>query len=510
MSQLTPIDLSFLLLERNARPMTMGLVQIFTPPRGERGADFADRVYQAFCATPPSGKFAQKVRFARLRSPDWQPIEPVMSQHVQRLTLSAPGTDRQLLELAGRLHRSLIDRTRPLWECYVIDGLEHGEIAVFGRVHHSMFDGISGIRAMFGTLNATAAETAIQPVWTELPPPPPRAGRSPRRKPGLADQARGLAESLLPLARQAIQLAGDVTGVTRSNRGWPLFSAARTALPKTPYDSMGRSYGSAYLAVDDVKAVAKAAGATVNDVAMAVSDIALRAYLARSGDAAPLPLIASVPVSTRGDDDTDASNAATLAQTKLGDADLAPLDRLRQISERMNELKRAMRSMPSPAQQVYAMATFGFAQLGDLPLLNTVLPLASHVLISNIPPQGAGPLFMGGGRLMRMHGLPILPPGHLINVTLAPYDGVLCFGVVASDAVIPDGWEFALELERAFAALRDEVLGAPAAPRKRKARVVKRPATTATAARTNRGKQATPAETVGRPRRRKQTKKAAG
>ncbi len=506
MSQLTTIDLSFLLLERTARPMTMGLVQIFASPQGMRGPDFANRVYQAFCATTPSGKFAQKVNFLGPRGPCWQDVEPILSQHVQRMTLSAPGTDRQLLELTGRLHRSVVDRTRPLWECYVIDGLEHDEIAVFGRVHHAMFDGISGIRAMFGTLNATARETAIRPVWTELPPLAPRAGRSLRPKPGLADQARILAGSVLPLARQAVQLAGDVTGLTHSNRGWPLFSAARTALPKTPYDSMGRSYGSAYLSIADTKAVAKAAGATVNDVAMAVSDIALRAYLKRCGDSAPLPLIASVPVSTRGDDDTAASNAATLAQTKLGDANLSPPERLRQISTRMNELKRAMRGMPSTAQQVYAMATFGLAQMGDLPLLNAVLPLASHVLISNIPPQGSGPLFMGGGRLMRMHGLPILPPGHLLNVTLAPYDGVLCFGLVASDAVIPDGWEFAHELERAFAVLRNEVLGPPAGPRKRKARAVKPAKTAGTAGKNGRGKQAKTTEAVAKPRRRKQTK----
>ena len=510
MTALTAIDLSFLVLERNARPMTMGLVQIFASPHGERGADFANRVYQAFCATPPSGKFAQRVQFAGLRGAAWQKAEPVMSQHVQRMTLSAPGTDRQLLELAGRLHRSLIDRTRPLWECYVIDGLEHDEIAVFGRVHHSMFDGISGIRAMFGTLNATERETAIRPVWAELPPLPPRPGRSPRRKPGLADQARTLAESMLPLARQAMQLAGDVAGVTRSNRGWPLFSAARTALPKTPYDSMGRSYGSAYLNIAETKAVAKAAGATVNDVAMAVSDIALRAYLARCGDSAPLPLIATVPVSTRGDDDTEASNAATVAQTKLGDADLPPLDRLRQISARMNELKQAMRGLPSPAQQAYGMATFGFFQMGDLPLLNNVLPLGSHVLISNIPPQGSGPLYLGGGRLLRMHGLPILPPGHLLNVTLAPYDQDLCFGIVASDAVIPDGGEFALDLERAFAALRDEVLGAKGAPRKRKAPAAKRAKTAAATEGKRPGNETSTTTAAGKPRRRRQTKKAAG
>jgi WS/DGAT/MGAT family acyltransferase len=233
-----------------------------------------------------------------------------------------------------------------------------------------------------------------------------------------------------------------------------VFSAAPTCLDKTPFESMGRSYASAYISLAQISSLAKGAEVTVNDVCLTVCDMGMRAYLTRMGDKVAQPLVASVPVSTRSDEDAASSNAATLAQTKLGDALLAPLPRLKQISANMHALKKDLRGMPAMAQNVMAMSTFGVAQLGDLPLLNSALPLTSNLLISNIPPQGEQPLYMGGGRLARMHGLPILPQNHSLNITLAAYAGELCFGIVASSDVIPDAWPLAQDLQNAFAQLQ--------------------------------------------------------
>lgn len=454
MSKLSPIDLTFLVLERAARPIVMGLVEIFAPPRGVRGADFAESMWRAFVATPPAGKFAMRVNFLGARGPHWEKVRVDLGQHVRRLTLPPPGGDRELLDLAGRLHSTLLDRTRPLWEVFIIDGLAEDEVAVVGRVHHAMFDGISGMRVLMETLNTRASDKTIRPIWSELPSKPPRE-RTAKPQPSLRQRAGVLLQNLTSLSQQTLQMAGNVTRVTRSGRGWPVFTAAPTCLPKTPFDSMGRSYASAYIREDEISALAKSVGVTVNDVAMTLCDMAMRAYLARLSDRVEQPLVASVAVSTRSQEDDASSNAAALAQTKLGDAGLGPLPRLKQISRHMHELKAAMRKMPAAAQQVLSVSTFGIAQIGDLPILNSALPLTSNLLISNIPPQGNKPLYLGGGRLLRMHGLPILPQNHSANITLASYNGVICFGIVASSAVLPDAWPLAQDIEAAFVTLRD-------------------------------------------------------
>ncbi len=439
MTRLALLDAAFFVLESPTRPSHAGVLLLFDPPEGEAGPDFAHRVVDTFRATAPVAPFDRRPALGPSRLPHWVTVDDIdLGYHVRAFALPAPGSRQQLMEMLGHLYMALLDRSRPLWECYVIEGLDTGQVALFYKLHHGLADGISGARMLFGSLSESSDDPTITPLWG--PRKETRRRARPDRRQSPADTlklARRQAETMVGVGRRLAGIVPEAIGLRRGARALP-FSAPRLA-SATIRQSPARSFAIFDLPLSEVKRVGERAGGSINDVVLSVCDHAMQRYLAEQGDPVARPLIASMAVSTRGADDDTPSNAAALAQVELGAPDATPAQRLEQVIASTTTLKAGVRAMAPGVLELESVVFLGAAQLREeLPVWRGVVPQAANLLVSNIPGGPKNTLYMSGGRLAGLYAAPIVPPAHAVNITLASYADTLCFGVGSSRNVIPD------------------------------------------------------------------------
>lgn len=438
MARLALLDTAFFALETPTRPMHAGALMLFEPPAGEAVADFAERVADTFRQTPPVDPFDRRPVLGSAGLPHWAKVDaPDLGYHVRRVVLPAPGSQQQLMELAGHLYVALLDRSRPLWECYVIEGLENGRLAVFYKLHHALADGITGARMLYGSLSASPEDPEILPLWSQANSSrrPPRAGRPSR--PGSLALARRQVQTAVDLGRRLAGISSETIGLRQGSRALP-FTAPRLA-SAARRQSPARSFATFDLPLADVKRVGEQAGGSVNDVVLSVCDAAMHGYLAEQGDRITDPLVASIAVSTRAEGDETPSNAAALTQVRLGAPGASPAERLEQVVASTTMAKAAMRRTSPGALELESIVFFGAAQLREeLPFGRGHVPEAASLLVSNIPGGPPEPLYMSGARMAGIYATPIVPPAHALNFTLASYADTLCFGVGAARNVISD------------------------------------------------------------------------
>ena len=462
MTRLALVDTAFFVLESTTRPSHAGVLMLFDPPEGEAGPDFARRVVDTFRATTPVAPFDRRPALGPGRLPHWVTVDDVdLGYHVRAVALPAPGSRQQLMEMMGHLYMALLDRSRPLWECYVIEGLEGGQIAIFYKLHHALADGISGARMLFGSLSESSDDPTITPLWG--PRKETRRRERPTKQSSPADTlklARRQAATMVGVGRRLAGIIPEAIGLRRGARALP-FSAPRLA-SATIRQSPARSFAIFDLPLSKVKRVGERAGGSINDVVLSVCDDAMQRYLTEQGDPVARPLIASMAVSTRGAEDDKPSNAAALAQVQLGAPDATPAQRLEQIVTSTETLKAGVRGMAPGVLELESVVFLGAAQLREeLPVWRGVVPQAATMLVSNIPGGPKNALYMGGGRLASLYAAPIVPPAHALNITLASYADTLCFGVGASRNVVPDTARIAELALQSF----DELAKSPAPPR---------------------------------------------
>ena len=460
MTRLALLDMGFFALESPTRPMHAGVLMLFDPPEGEPGPDFARRVVDTFRVTAPVAPFDRRPVLGLGRLPHWVTIDDIdLGYHVRAVALPAPGSRGQLMEVVGHLYVALLDRSRPLWECYVIEGLDTGQVALFYKLHHGLADGISGARALFGSLSESPDDPTIAPVWG--PRKETRSSARPARRASPADAlklARRQAETMVGVGRRLAGIVPEAIGLRRGARALP-FSAPRLASAKMR-QSPARSFAIFDLPLSEVKRVGERAGGSINDVVLSVCDDAMQRYLTEQGDPVARPLIASIAVSTRGALDDKPSNAAALAQVRLGAPDATPAQRIEQVVASTATLKAGVRGAAPGVLELESVVLAGAAQLREeLPLWRGVVPQVANMVVSNIPGGPKEALYMSGGRLASLYVAPIVPPAHALNITLGSYADTLCFGVGAARNVVPDTARIAELALQSF----DELARSPAA-----------------------------------------------
>jgi len=141
MSKLSPVDLSFLLLETSARPMHMTAYQVFRIPARQR-TTFVAKLLAAYRSGPVAKPFNQKLKWLDKGVASWETVEPDLQYHIRHIAVPAPGTMQQFSDIVSFLNSPLLDRAMPLWECYIIEGLEDNQIAILIKVHHAVIDGM--------------------------------------------------------------------------------------------------------------------------------------------------------------------------------------------------------------------------------------------------------------------------------------------------------------------------------------------------------------------------------
>jgi WS/DGAT/MGAT family acyltransferase len=381
-----------------------------------------------------------------LANPVWVDDEDVdLDYHVRHVILPRPGTFEQLEKYVARLHSSLLDRSRPLWETYVIEGLNNGQVAVYNKAHHAGIDGQAGVAIAKALLSDSANPPPVKPPRQRL--------RTNQYQLGVAElAAAALSNSFV----QAVKLVRSLPEVVEALASvlYPKSESdgkRRLSLPSFQFGprtqlnvaiTNQRSYAARSLSLAEVKSMAKRSGTSLNDIVLAICAGALRRYLNDYDVRPDKPLIAGVPVSLREAGNTDANNQVSMMLVSLATDIKDPLERLQAINASANLGKKFQGSVKGviptdfPSLGVPLLMS-GLASLyGRSRIANRMPPLA-NVAISNVPgPQF--PLYFAGAKLA--HFFPVSIPGHgiALNITVQSYNGLLEVGLTACRRALPD------------------------------------------------------------------------
>ncbi|WP_369135594.1 wax ester/triacylglycerol synthase family O-acyltransferase [Modestobacter sp. I12A-02662] len=443
--RLTAVDASFLYLEEPGTPMHVGGVLVLECPDG--GLDHEALVELVRARLPLVPRYRQKVLEVpgHLANPAWVDDPDFdITYHVRRSGLPRPGTEEQLLDLVARVIARPLDRTRPLWEMYLVEGLAGDRTAVVTKTHPALVDGFNAIDIGQVILDADpGAPTRSGPAvdeWRPRRPPGPAAlvweavEESLQRPSSVLDTARTAAGDLRATAVRWAGLAGSLAT-----------AVARTAVSPAPVSPLNAPIGRqrrvavARATLEDLKTVRKAHGGTVNDVLLTTVTGALREWLLSRGE----PVVGStvvralVPVSVRGEDDDGAGNRVSSLLVDLPVGEPNPRVRLARISF-------AMRGLAPRGQSVDAgtLATLsGFAP----PTLHALGARAAsglsrrlfNLVVTNVPgPQQ--PLYARGARMVEVYPVVPLVRGQGLAIGLTSYDGTVYFGLTADRDSVSD------------------------------------------------------------------------
>ena len=471
--RLSALDASFLFAESRTQPMHVGGVMTFAPPDdGPFDPDaFVALIGRRLALVP---RYRQKVREVpgHLGLPVWVDDPDFdLAYHVRRTALPRPGTDAQLRELVGRLIARRLDRARPLWEIYLVEGLADGRFAVVTKTHHAMVDGLASMDVGALLLDAT---------------PEPRATAADAWRPAPEPSALALATDAVLEAWRRPRTVLDVVAragadarevVSSLERATATLVTATTGRPVHPLNTVigeQRRFATARTTLADHRAVRAARGGTVNDVVLAVVAGALRRWMMTRGE--PLQEGASVralvPVSVRGRRGAPGvpvagngsggaagapggpaagnSISAYFVELPVGEAD--PLRRLARVST-------AMAAHKASGQAVGATTLIRLAGLAPPTLHSLGVRLTSqfssqlyNVLVTNVPGPPR-PLYALGARMLDMYPVVPLAGGQAVSVGVTSYDGGVHYGLNADRDALPDVDVLAAALTDALAEL---------------------------------------------------------
>jgi diacylglycerol O-acyltransferase / wax synthase len=472
---LSSLDASFLHFESAETPMHVGSVHVLELPDGYAG-DFYEDVKAHVAGRMHLAKaFTRKL--ARmpfdLSNPVWVEDDDIdIDYHVRHVVLPRPGTWAQLERLVARLHSQLLDRSRPLWEMTLIEGLETGECVFYTKTHHAGIDGQAGI-----ALGRALLDLEPHPRLVRKPRPKLRRERYQLGIAELAGAAFGnatrqyvdLARALPGMARALKKLLVPVAGEDGKRRWLP--EGGRLLAPRTPFNVVvtnQRSWAARTIPLVEAKATAKAYGSTLNDVVLAVCAGAMRRYLADYNALPSASMTAAVPVSLRADGDERANNQVGMMVMTLASDIADPIERLHVIAKASKKTKsslgEALAAVPTDVPLLGApWLMSGLSSLIGRSRLANVLPQPANVIVSNVSGSPV-PLYIAGARLRSFYPVSIPTHGFALNITLNSYDGRLDFGFIACRRAVPDLGDLADYLVAEFRCLRDLALEPKAAP----------------------------------------------
>jgi WS/DGAT/MGAT family acyltransferase len=522
MKHLSIVDGAFLHMESAEMPMHVGSLNLFDPPAGYSGEGFYEKVKEHVAKRMHlAAVFTRKLALMPfdLANPVWIHDDDIdLDYHVRYMVLPKPGTMAQMEALAARLHSMLLDRSRPLWEFYVIEGLADGRIGFYGKVHHAAVDGQAGVAMATSMFDLTPEPRAVKP---------PREARANTYQLGVAEllaaaltnQIQQLVQSvkLLPKVASTAYGAAKEAIATRRNESDD-DRAARQAdkpptrfklAPATPFNhsiTNQRSFAAVSLPLPEVKTIGKAVGASINDVVLWLCSTALRSYLKDGRELPDKSLVAGVPISLRQEGDTTANNQVAGTLIDLGTEIADPAERLKAIKRGTAAMKKQMGtfrgviptdfpSLGSPWLISGLAALYGRSRIADWLRI-------TNVTISNVPGSRV-PVYLCGAKMTDYYPLSIVVHGIALNITVQSHVDQLCFGLIACRRAVPDVHELGSHLQRAMATLRALVgpaLAAAAVAAKAASESASAPAERATPARAKRRPPRVKAEPARAPR----------
>jgi diacylglycerol O-acyltransferase len=465
--QLTSLDAQFLALEDRRHYGHVGGVAVLDPSTAPGGrlelVDLQLLIAERLPLVPPFRWRLAEVPFG-LDYGYWiDDGDFDIDFHVRELALPAPGTDEKLAEQVSRIFSRPLDRARPLWEIYLIHGLENERVAVMTKIHHAVVDGMSGAEILGSLLDVTPEGREAPPPLTEaadpnpselellargllgLPRYPLRLARSlPRALPNI-DEVPSLAN--IPGMKAAGRLANAVER-TITRRG-KVVGNQDLVPPHTSFNgriSAHRRFAFGRLSLAEVKEVKNAHGSTVNDVIVSMCGGAVRRWLIEHDDLPDDPLVAQIPVSVRTEAQQGTFGNRIMLMTAPLFTDVEdPVERLHLTHDALSEMKERHKALPADllqnANEFIPPAVFSRAARLTFALSASERGRpAWNLVISNVPgPQF--PLYLAGGRLEANYPVSVVTDGMGLNITVMSYDGHLDFGIVSDREQMPDVWK---------------------------------------------------------------------
>jgi len=480
MKQLSGLDATFLYLEKPEMPMHVGAMHLLELPAGYRGSyvnDLRHHIGERLPATPALRRRLWWMPL-NLANPAWVDAEPDLTQHIVAIKLprgsATHGDARTLMEAqVSQLHPVLLDRRRPLWKMHVIEGLPRSalgrkQVGLYTQLHHAAVDG--------------QAAVALANVLFDLTPVPREIELRPSRRTktfrldmvemlrgALSNEVAQVAQLVRDLPATLSTVAGTAKSALNANTLLGKGSGNVTLAPNTPMNAtvtVERAFASTSVPLQELKALARAHGGTLNDMVLMLCSGALRSTLQQRGQLPRKSLVAAVPISLRESGDTRSDNQASMSLISLGTHLADPKKRLAHIRAASEAMKSTMGRMKSilptdfpsigvPWLIEAATALYGKAKAAER------MPQVANVVISNVPgPQV--PLYLAGARVLCNHPTSIVVHGLALNITVQSFDTAMDFGLMADGAALPDVKALALAVDAALQELRALPVPAPA------------------------------------------------
>jgi len=465
MRQLTSLDAQFLALETPRQYGHVGGLAILDPSTAPGGKleleDIQLLILERLPLVPPFRWRLAEVPFGLdygywIDDPNFD-----LDFHVREIALPAPGTDAKLAEQAARIMARPLDRARPLWELYLIHGVENGHVAMLTKIHHAVVDGMSGAEIMGALLD-------VEPEGRE--PPPPRVDPDDREPGDLEMLARGLAgvpryplrvlrslPSTLPnldetpfASLPGVGTVGRIAARAQDavGRGERVLGREKLVPPRTSFNgriSARRRFSFGQLSLGEAKAVKNDHGCTLNDVIVSLCASAVRRWLIEHEELPDEPLVAQIPVSVRTSDEAGTfGNRIMLMSAPLFTNEPDPALRLQRTHEALREMKERHKALPAQllqdVNQFIPPAVFARAARATFALSTSRRGRPTwNLVISNVPgPQF--PLYCAGARLVANYPISVITDGMGLNITVMSYCGSLDFGLVGDPEQMPDLW----------------------------------------------------------------------
>lgn len=461
MQRLKGVDASFLYMEtRDMHTHTVGTVIIdpATMPGGFAFQKIKDLIAGRLHLMPPFRRRLVTVPFD-LAHPVWiEDPDFDLDYHVHRRGLPQPGTMHELAELVGDFASRQLDRSRPLWQMWVVEGLEDGMVALVTKIHHSCIDGVSGADLMAHLFD-------LEPEPPKVEPAAPLPVEQPPSDVKLVAGALGsVVTQPFNVARTMVRTGRGLINAVQSQRKRPEGAPPATlpfTAPTTPWNGAitpHRSVAFATCSLEDMKLVKRVFGTTVNDVVLAACTMSLRRWL-MAHDALPdKALVASCPVSVHTEETRTDPNQISSMFVSLPVQLADPVDQLVAIRENTKGAKELHHAMgadlimgltQSTPPQLLNLASRLYSQMN---LASRHRP-AHNLIISNVPGPPI-PLYCGGARVVAVYPMGPILEGAGLNLTVLSNMGNVDFGAIACREMVPDLWDIADSFAEAVTDLR--------------------------------------------------------
>jgi len=447
MERLSGLDATFLYIESRSQLMHVsGVIQI-DPETVEGGYRFEDLRAELARRITAMPAFRRKLYnpLINLDHPVWVEDKKFdIEAHVHRVAVPAPGGQQELADLCAHVAGVPLDRSKPLWEMWVIEGLANGCVGIMMRMHHAGVDGVTGAGLMAQLCSMTSEPPELDPELMKE-----SAGDAPAFELAASGLKNVVTRPLSLVGLLPTTVKVPVDWLARSKRGDAMpapFSAPRTSFNGSITGH--RSIAFTQVSLDDIKTIKNHFGAKINDVVLAAISGSLRRFLADRGELPDQPLVGMVPVSVH-----EAEIGATLVEgtnkvsgmfTRLVTDIDDPIERIEEITNRMAtskehfgninaNLMRSWAQFAPPLTMQAVMKLYGSAQLADRH------PVIHNLVISNVPGPNF-PLYFLGGEIKAMYPLGPVFHGAGLNVTVFSSEGHLNLGVIACKEQVPDPW----------------------------------------------------------------------